>query len=73
MTDKRFDLITALYAFCCDYHSGQWSRGYKILSRIQSRYQPRNLPDCEEIESNDEWCGAKEFLEELKANYANKV
>lgn len=31
------DFIFALYVFCCDYHSGQWSRGYRILSRIAKR------------------------------------
>lgn len=24
-----------LAVFCMDYHSGQWSRGYRILSRLQ--------------------------------------
>lgn len=23
-----------LAVFCMDYHSGQWSRGYRILSRL---------------------------------------
>lgn len=37
----RFDLYGALWAFCCRYHSGQWSRGYRILSRlITAGYQP---------------------------------
>ena len=33
MTD-RFDLYGALYLFCSRWHSGQWSRGYRILSRL---------------------------------------
>ena len=24
-----------LAQFCMDYHSGQWSRGYRILSRLR--------------------------------------
>lgn len=24
-----------LAQFCMDYHSGQWSRGYRLLSRLQ--------------------------------------
>lgn len=30
----RFDLYGALWAFCSRYHSGQRSRGYRILSRL---------------------------------------
>jgi hypothetical protein len=30
----RFDLYGALYLLCARYHSGQWSRGYRILSRL---------------------------------------
>ena len=29
----RLILIHALCHFCNDYHSGQWSRGYRILCR----------------------------------------
>jgi hypothetical protein len=36
----RFDLYGALYLFCCRYHSGQWSRGYRILSRLSRVYSP---------------------------------
>ena len=28
--ENYFDLVI----FCNDYHSGQWSRGYRILSRF---------------------------------------
>jgi hypothetical protein len=27
-----------LYVFCMDYHSGQWSRGYRLLSKLGSKY-----------------------------------
>jgi hypothetical protein len=30
----RFDLYGALWAFCARWHSGQGSRGYRILSRL---------------------------------------
>lgn len=37
----RFDLYGALWAFCSRWHSGQWSRGYRILSRLsQAGYSP---------------------------------
>lgn len=37
----RFDLYGAPWMLCNRYHSGQWSRGYRILSRlIQAGYRP---------------------------------
>jgi hypothetical protein len=37
----RFDLYGALYLLCSRYHSGQWSRGYRILSRLSlAGYKP---------------------------------
>lgn len=41
MDSERFELVSTLYVLCADYHSGQWSRGYRILSRITTRYNPR--------------------------------
>lgn len=35
-----FDKIVALYIFCADYHSGQNSRGYRILNKLELRYSP---------------------------------
>jgi hypothetical protein len=38
---NRFDLYGALWLFCERYHSGQWSRGYRILSWLaRVDYQP---------------------------------
>ena len=38
---QRFDLYGALWAFCSRWHSGQGSRGYRILSRLSSAgYNP---------------------------------
>lgn len=31
---NRFDLYGALWLLCSRWHSGQWSRGYRILSRL---------------------------------------
>lgn len=37
----RFNLYGALYLFCSRHHSGQFSRGYRILSRlIRAGYKP---------------------------------
>ena len=37
----RFDLYGALWLLCSEYHGGQSSRGYRILSRLDSAgYKP---------------------------------
>ena len=39
--ESRFDLYGALWAFCSRHHSGQSSRGYRILSRLAAAgYNP---------------------------------
>jgi hypothetical protein len=39
--EERFDLYGALWAFCARWHSGQGSRGYRILSRLaRDGYRP---------------------------------
>ena len=38
---SRFDLYGALWALCSRWHSGQASRGYRILSRLsRADYRP---------------------------------
>lgn len=53
-----------LAVFCMDYHSGQWSRGYRLLSRLA----PIDFSDCtyEDIRES-------EAYQWLVANYAEKV
>lgn len=53
-----------LAVFCMHYHSGQWSRGYRILSRLRLR----NLSSAAEHEAME-----SETYQYLVANYANKV
>jgi len=39
--ETRFDLYGALWALCNRWHSGQGSRGYRILSRLSAAgYSP---------------------------------
>jgi hypothetical protein len=41
MINYKFDLYGALWLLCSRWHSGQWSRGYRILSRlIGKQYRP---------------------------------
>lgn len=53
-----------LAVFCMDYHSGQWSRGYRLLSRMH----PRNFSValCEELRTT-------ELYQYLVTKYSNKI
>ena len=51
----RFDLFGALWLFCSRYHSGQSSRGYRILSRLdRAEYRPGLGLQQGEFESEDQ-------------------
>jgi hypothetical protein len=59
------ELAEALYYFCEDYHSGQWSRGYRILCRVSRIFKPGILHSMSEE--------AEPIYHELVAKYADKV
>jgi hypothetical protein len=40
---NRFDIVEAHYAFCSDYHEGQWSDKYAKLCRISQYFKPSPL------------------------------
>jgi len=52
---KRFDFLGALYLFCVSYHSGQWSRGYRILSRLSRIYKPGLSIQCNRFENLEQY------------------
>jgi hypothetical protein len=72
-TDFRF----ALYVFCMDFHSGQWSRLYRIGSRLRASLRDNHIAA---IQGNrhkrkeagvlqacwDEWETARKYYRELK-------
>lgn len=61
--DYRF----ALYVFLHDYHSGQNSRGYRLLSKIDMLWNPRLNDTCmQEIRETEEYM-------HLVSKYADKV
>ena len=53
-----------LAVFLMDYHSGQWSRGYRLLSKLQC--ENFSSAFCEEMRKT-------ELYDYLVANYAGKV
>jgi hypothetical protein len=57
------DYYFELALFCEDYHSGQWSRGYRLLCKLNA-----NISDSyrEELRESEAYLW-------LVSNYANKV
>lgn len=67
------DFTFALYVFCQDYHSGQWSRLYRIMSRIVKRgiqLQDKHA-DAIRYGNNEEWSEAHEYYRQLEMKYSN--
>ena len=70
------DFTFALYVFCCDFHGGQTSRLFRILSRIASR--GIRVTDHAEAairrgkdDPKNEWEQARTYYRQLKRKYAN--
>lgn len=53
-----------LAVFCMDYHTGQWSRGYRLLCRL--RVENFSSALCTELRES-------EAYQWLVANYAGRV
>lgn len=69
MTD-RFDLYGALWAFCSRHHSGQFSRGYRLLSRLRiARYEPGHGLQAGHFESPEQ----RDIYRALFKGYREKV
>lgn len=52
-----------LAIFCAHYHSGQWSRGYRLLSKLNARWSSSVESEVQESEEY-QW---------LVDNYGNKM
>jgi hypothetical protein len=52
-----------LAVFLAHYHSGQWSRGYRLLSKLQARWTSAFEREAEQ----------SEIYQYLVAHYANRV
>jgi len=39
----RFDICEAYYLYFCDWHSGQWSKEYARLCKMQKYFKPSPL------------------------------
>lgn len=37
-----FDTLAGIYVYAMDHHSGQWSRLYRLLSKIHAKFRRRS-------------------------------
>jgi len=51
MKKISFENYFELAVFLMDYHSGEWSRGYRLLCRLDPRNFSRSF--CEEMRQTD--------------------
>jgi len=67
-----FDTLAGLYVYCMDYHSGQWSRLYRIMSKINMdlRDHHANMIRNGKLDPNHEWANARRVYRKLKRNQA---
>lgn len=49
----RFDIVTAYYFFCMEYHEGQFSEKYSRMCTILQYFKPSPLWSCIEDTGND--------------------
>ena len=67
---NRFELYGALWLFCNRHHSGQWSRGYRILSRLcNAKYSPGIGLQNNRFESEEQ----RSIYRELVRNHRGSV
>lgn len=65
-----FKKLVILRVFAMDYHSGQWSRGYKILSMTYIRLKAKGM----DMNDNQIKCARRTKLyKDLVERYANKI
>jgi hypothetical protein len=67
-----FDKIAAVYVYCMDYHTGQWSREYRILSRISSQYRLKLTDSAIKViqSNNNEWQDASQIYNQSVKTHA---
>ena len=42
---RRFRRMVLIARLCAEYHSGQWSRGYRLLCRVLAWFRRRGVVD----------------------------
>lgn len=48
----RFDIVSAHYIYCVEWHGGQWSAEYARLCRIRRYFRPSGLLSVDTLTDN---------------------
>lgn len=67
------DFAFGLYVFCMDYHSGQWSRLYRIMGKLKVRLTDNAINAIRRgrDDPGNEWEQSRIYYRQLKRKYAN--
>jgi hypothetical protein len=68
MTDSQFQFRAGLFAYCHDFHSGQSSRLYRVMSKLNMRLSDaawRKIR-CGKCDPNGEMTAARTVYNQLK-------
>lgn len=65
--------LYVLRAFASDYHSGQWSRGYKILSMTWLRMKAKGILNTPNFDNNIEMARKTHLYQVLVDKYGDKI
>lgn len=65
--------LLALRAFAMDYHSGQWSRGYRILSMTYLRLEKKPLYAHGNRDALLEYARRTKLYKDLVFKYKDKI
>ena len=65
-----FEKLAGIYVYCMDYHSGQGSRLYRLLSRIDAHLTDRAISSIRDGSDSGMWDESHDVYEHLKARGA---
>jgi hypothetical protein len=68
----NIDFKFALYVFCMDYHRGQNSRLYRIMSRLRCHLQDNHIKAIRrgKDDINNSWEQSRIYYRQLKKKYS---
>jgi len=72
---ENFDFVAGLYVYLADHYNGQWSREYRILSRLNVRLSDSAWAGIRrgKDDPHGEWEQARTVYRELKRKYNCKT
>lgn len=68
--EDRGDALFALYVYCMNYHHGQWSEEYEIMSSLDARLTDNAIDGI--MGGTDEWYNAHNYYKELIRDFSGE-